>query len=307
MNPREILAALAKPFPADAVSWRVGSVSNKDDGSKTGMALAFIDARDVMQRLDEVMGADWQCEYVAMPNGTCCCRIGLWIEGQWRWRSNGAGATDVEAEKGSYSDAMKRAAVLWGVGQYLYNLDSPWVQLETKGRSTFIAKHELPKLRALLTRNGAAPTAPAANAPLVDKIENVEPMKPAPAKPAYKAKAPAPRTAPQEGPRSAVERRRALSETAFNKLIVGDKECRGINQLCNALVQGEPIAKLQDELKRWVARASALRPTLTEKEDSQAVENGYLTFKGMLDNEIAARADAAVKAGASAETGEIAA
>jgi hypothetical protein len=44
---------LAEPFPADAVSWRVGSTTQ--DKSK-GMALAYLDARDVMDRLDLVCG-----------------------------------------------------------------------------------------------------------------------------------------------------------------------------------------------------------------------------------------------------------
>ena len=126
-----VLSALKAPFPVNAVSWRVGSTTA--DKSK-GMALAFIDARDVMKRLDDVMGVDWQCEYVPMPNGTCCCRIGLVIDGHWRWRSNGAvNLTESDkvdakemAEKASYSDAFKRAAVLWGVGQYLYDVASPW-------------------------------------------------------------------------------------------------------------------------------------------------------------------------------------
>lgn len=124
MNAKQVLAALAAPFGPEKVSWRAGVV--KGD---RGMALAYVDARDVQLRLDEVMGIDWQCEYIPMPDGTKCCRIGLLIDGQWRWRSNGAGDTQVEAEKGSYSDAFKRAAVLWGIGRYLYDLPSPWVEV----------------------------------------------------------------------------------------------------------------------------------------------------------------------------------
>ena len=156
------LADLRKPFPPDRISWRVGSTNS--DKSK-GMALAYIDARDVMGRLDKVCGADWQCEYVPMPNGTCCCRIGLKIGGEWIWRSNGAiNLTDSDkadqremTEKGSYSDAFKRAAVLFGIGQYLYDLDSPWVAIEPMGRSFKIAQHEYKRLEALLAGKQAAP------------------------------------------------------------------------------------------------------------------------------------------------------
>ena len=52
----EIIAALKEPFDPRIVSWRVGSTSK--DKTKA-MALAYIDARDVMKRLDDVMGLDW--------------------------------------------------------------------------------------------------------------------------------------------------------------------------------------------------------------------------------------------------------
>jgi len=153
----EIFEKLRAPFPPDAVSWRVGSVGERD-GKKFGKALAYIDARDVMRRLDDVLGpANWQNDYLPMSNGTTCCRIDLKIDGEWVGKANGAGATDYEAEKGAYSDAFKRAAVLWGIGQYLYDLDAPWVEVEQRGKSAFIKKDELPKLRGLLERNGAPP------------------------------------------------------------------------------------------------------------------------------------------------------
>lgn len=170
MTPRETLQALSAPLPPDAISWRLGTMNA--DKTK-GMALAYLDARDVMRRLDEVMGADWQCEYVPMPNGTCCCRIGLLIDGQWRWRSNGAinlsdsQKTDAKemAEKGSYSDAFKRAAVLWGVGTYLYDLGATWVTVEARGNSFVIPAGELSRLAGILRRGSpvsahTAPTAP---------------------------------------------------------------------------------------------------------------------------------------------------
>lgn len=148
---------LAAPFPVERVSWRVGSTNRKAwEGDKSkkkrGKPLCYVDARDVYDRLDEVMGPHWQCRYVPMPNGTACCEIGLLIEGDWLWRANGAGATDMEGEKGAYSDAFKRAAVPWGVGRYLYGIDSPWIDLDDWWG---IPKDTYPQLSALLERNGA--------------------------------------------------------------------------------------------------------------------------------------------------------
>ena len=147
-------AALAAQFPAEAISWRVGS-TNRDKTS--GLALAYLDARDVMQRFDDVCGpSNWQCRYTHADIKTVC-EIGVKIDGEWVWKSNGAGDTDVEGQKGALSDAFKRAAVLWGVGRYLYDLDSPWVKLQAAGRSYKIDESERGKLRAVLERHGAPP------------------------------------------------------------------------------------------------------------------------------------------------------
>lgn len=154
MTASEILAALAAPFDPKLVSWRVGSMSKDKSKAK---ALCYIDARDVMRRLDAIMGADWQCEYLNMANGTTCCRIGLKIDGEWRWRSNGAGATDIEGEKGGFSDSFKRAAVLWGVSQYLYDVDSPWVKVNEWKQ---IEEGEMPRLRSLLAKQNPETRAP---------------------------------------------------------------------------------------------------------------------------------------------------
>ena len=83
----ELFSKLSAPFPADRVSWRVGSTTQAKD---KGMALAYIDARDVMDRLDAVMGpAYWQCRY-PHANGKTVCEIGLalptlTIPGQLEW------------------------------------------------------------------------------------------------------------------------------------------------------------------------------------------------------------------------------
>ncbi len=136
---------LYKPFPAHRVHWRVGA-TNAD--KTKGIALAYIDARDVMERLDKVCGSEyWQNRY---PFAGCCeigiqTQDGLITEGQvihppvWAWKSNGAGETDFEGTKGQFSDAFKRAGVLWGIGRYLYDLDSPWVEITKRGKSYILA------------------------------------------------------------------------------------------------------------------------------------------------------------------------
>ena len=131
---------LRRPFELTKIHWRVGSVTK--DKSK-GMALAYIDARDVMSRMDNVVGTEnWQCRYPLSDNGLLICEVGIRASvfgldrNEWVWKANGAGDTQVEAEKGKCSDAMKRAAVLWGVGQYLYALPNKWFPLDDWKRFT---------------------------------------------------------------------------------------------------------------------------------------------------------------------------
>lgn len=118
--------ALKRPFPPNQISWRVGATSK--DKAK-GIALAYLDARDVMRRFDDIFGMWWQCRYTHAEAKTVC-EIGVLINGEWVWRAGGAGDTDIEAEKGAISDAFKRAAVLFGVGRYLYELPNKWVELD---------------------------------------------------------------------------------------------------------------------------------------------------------------------------------
>lgn len=121
----DILTLLKAPFPADSLSWRIGNKSNWDkvkkcpiDKSKPVKAqmLVYIDARDVQDRLDEVCGCNWSNNLKEVM-GRMVCEITI----NGITKSDGAGDTDFEGEKGGISDAFKRSAVMWGVGRYLYN------------------------------------------------------------------------------------------------------------------------------------------------------------------------------------------
>lgn len=128
-----IFDELAKPFPENEIMWRIGATNAKKNGGKAtkGIPLAYIDARAVEDRLDFVLGPEnWQCRYPYKG----CCEIGIRINGEWIWKANGAGETKMEAEKGQYSDAFKRAAVMHGIGRYLYNLPNEWVDLDNYGK-----------------------------------------------------------------------------------------------------------------------------------------------------------------------------
>ena len=136
------LNRLKEPFEANKIKWRVGATNR--DKSK-GLALAYIDARAVMERLDKVVGvANWQKTYDFGKNGEIICSIGIKVDGEWVFKSGGAGQTDFEGIKGGMSDSFKRAGVCWGIGRYLYDLPQNWVAIEKRGKS-FVIK-DTPKL-----------------------------------------------------------------------------------------------------------------------------------------------------------------
>jgi hypothetical protein len=165
---------LSAPFPVDAIHWRAQTMT-KDGGS--ALALAYIDARDVMDRLDAVCGpAGWQDSYTETPKGRLICTLSILSpEGEWISKSDGAGDTDVEGDKGAISDALKRAAVKWGIGRYLYGLKDVWApcqSYEANGKKRW--SKWLPAADAAFKRalNGQAPAmAPIITGEQLDELQ----------------------------------------------------------------------------------------------------------------------------------------
>lgn len=155
---QELYDALCEPFPVEYISWRVGATrapyegeikdGKAKDGDKMGKPLCYVDVRAVYDRLDTVCGPDgWQDTYTQGLANSIVCNIGIRMpNGEWLWKANGAGGTDVEAEKGMMSDAFKRAGVCWGVARYLYDLDAPWIVLQ---KQKFISKESGLRLNEL--------------------------------------------------------------------------------------------------------------------------------------------------------------
>lgn len=141
-----IFEKLANPLPPAKVSWRIGQIAKKDP--QKASALCYIDARDVMARLDEVVGPEnWEDTYEETAKGRILCTIAIRHDGRWIKKTDAAGDTQVEAEKGAVSDAFKRAAVKWGIGRYLYDIPMQWVQIDQYRQ---ILKSEHPKLQRAL-------------------------------------------------------------------------------------------------------------------------------------------------------------
>lgn len=118
---------LATPFAPNEIEWRVGQCGKNSNNEIWCKVLAYVTNRAIMHRLDSVCGpANWRNEFIAGPGGGVLCGISIRVDGEWITKWDGAENTDIESVKGGLSDSMKRAAVQWGVGRYLYDLEEGW-------------------------------------------------------------------------------------------------------------------------------------------------------------------------------------
>jgi hypothetical protein len=117
----EILPKLKETMP---FKWRVQSFSKT---SKKATCVAYIDARDVMDRLDTVCAYGWHRSHEEIK-GRIYAGVGITLpSGIIMWRWDCGTESNTEAEKGESSDSFKRAAVNTGVGRFLYDLDIKYV------------------------------------------------------------------------------------------------------------------------------------------------------------------------------------
>lgn len=89
--------------------------------------LDYVDARYVYDLLDESVGAaNWQVKHREVKGGVVTS-LGILVAlddepgGQWVWKEDVGTPSTIEEVKGTYSDGIKRAAVLWGVARDLYD------------------------------------------------------------------------------------------------------------------------------------------------------------------------------------------
>lgn len=165
----DIIKQLTRPFDPVAITWKPGAT--KDNRC---LALAYGDLRAYQDRLDEVCGLDWSCKYVPWGDGRIICELTIGSvtrcstgEMDNQDEKNGMGGTVAEAQ------AFKRAAAMFGLGRYLYDLPSVWVDFDAqRKRITEAGQKELDaRYIAWYTKKMAAlktPTKEAANG--VEKI-----------------------------------------------------------------------------------------------------------------------------------------
>jgi hypothetical protein len=142
MTTQELNQKLIAPLPAHEVEWRMAQTGIKKDGTPWGKVLCYLTNRAVMNRLDSVFGPlGWRNEYQLHQINhadkhitVCLCGISVEVApDRWVTKWDGAEPTDIETGKGALSDSMKRAAVQWGIGRYLYDLGESWATFTPDG------------------------------------------------------------------------------------------------------------------------------------------------------------------------------
>lgn len=124
MLTKDEIAELRKPFRADQVKFKIQTQPKGTGNDGWGVVVSYLDARDVAERLDVVIGGDWQDTYELFGKALECS---LTVNGVTR-KDVGEAASAKEL----YSDAFKRAAVKFGVGAFLYRMPTIMAKLTRK-------------------------------------------------------------------------------------------------------------------------------------------------------------------------------
>lgn len=127
---RSITDALAAPFDEKEIKWKPQMVKNNKC-----LAIAYVDVRVIEDRLDGVVGVEnWQDSYEVLNDGSVVCRLAIRFNGEWVTKTD-VGSPSEQPDggdrlKAAFSDAMKRTAIKYGIGRYIYRLPSQWVDYD---------------------------------------------------------------------------------------------------------------------------------------------------------------------------------
>ena len=132
-----ILAELAAHFPATSVQWRPqGDRENKVKAGARVRILAYLDARAVQDRLDAACPGLWSFDWSPVhidAKGIVTAAKGVLTIASIS-RADIGTMSSWDPSKGAVSDALKRSAVHFGVGRYLYDLPDVYAVLDGEGK-----------------------------------------------------------------------------------------------------------------------------------------------------------------------------
>jgi hypothetical protein len=141
--PFEVLGADGKRYPNH--KW-----FTKTKKGEFAICVPYIDATQVSGRLNEVLGVDgWSNTLIEMSSEhPIICELTLIVNGKEITRSDIGTSSNLvysekaAQEKGRASDALKRAAKLFGVGEYLSEIQPVKLKKVASGGKTYAATEE---------------------------------------------------------------------------------------------------------------------------------------------------------------------
>ncbi|MED3183786.1 Rad52/Rad22 family DNA repair protein [Bacillus thuringiensis] len=131
------MESLQAEFPFEQLGWKI-THTFESNGRFFAYVAPFVDARAIQDRFDEVFGIDkWQVSYEKWGEKATKCTISVFLNERWISKEDGSEESDYSSVKGGFSNSLKRAAVLWGVGRYLYNVKPSKVELSTRSNGPY--------------------------------------------------------------------------------------------------------------------------------------------------------------------------
>ena len=262
-----LTSALAAPFEPRDVKYKPQMVKNN-----RCLAMAYIDARLIQDRLDEVLGVEnWEDAYKILPDGSVMCRLRVKLGERWISKTD-VGSPSEQPDggdrlKAAFSDALKRAAVKFGIGRYLYRLPAQWVDYDPvkkqiaqapqmpafgipKPKAQAAAKPAPAVVAAEHKKESPKPEVPKAEAPkpAAAKVEALKPELPKP------AVAEAPKEAPKTAnlPANGQELHRRLRE--YDAKLASQKLC-AVGALLSHVTQAGVKAGYSANMSDWTGPA----------------------------------------------------
>lgn len=129
---------LSAPVPNGAISWRQDGKVTAREGKYFARFVAYIEANTVRERLDTVVPGEWDLTLELLPplaaqqdveGQECVFKARLQVLGVIR-EDVGVGKDYKQAS----TDAFKRAAVRFGIGNELYAYEQNWVEMDGDGK-----------------------------------------------------------------------------------------------------------------------------------------------------------------------------
>ncbi|MDA3813658.1 MAG: Rad52/Rad22 family DNA repair protein [Candidatus Cloacimonetes bacterium] len=117
------------------------NITNVDKTNRKVQVKSQIKSQALMNRLDDLFGIDgWKDRYAVLYN-CVTCKLSIKLGDNWITKENSAPLVNAESLNEAFTDALRQAAVRFGLGRYLLDLPNIYVDImENKPENS---KHEV--------------------------------------------------------------------------------------------------------------------------------------------------------------------